>query len=160
MRMDLFIRSYRDEDEENWLKCHALVYLNTNERRLLKKKPKYAGKPVELVATVNDGIIGFLDIELEAAPRSLCFKKLDRNGMLWGIGVLREYRRRGVATKLLNEGLKLGRKYGMRRLEAWTIEEEARGFYEKHGFKKFYEYYHILLDDREKLRGLDATACI
>lgn len=153
--MNLVIRKYKVDGEKEWLKCHALVYLDSNERRLERNKPKYAGKSIELIALVDEKIVGFLDIELEETPGSTCYKKLDGNGMLWDIGVLPEFRRKGIATRLLNEGLSLGKGLSMKRLEAWSIEPDAWKFYEKHGFKKFFEYHHILINNREKLRIFD-----
>ena len=153
---NLKIREYHDEEAEEWVKCHALVYIGTNERRLLKNKPKYARKSIELVAIVNDKIVGFLDIELEDSPGQICYKKVEGNGMLWDLGVLKEYRRRRIATRLLNEALRRGNEnYGMKRLEAWTIEEQAKRFYEKYGFTKFYEYHHVLIGSRKKLKAFD-----
>jgi predicted acetyltransferase len=43
----------------------------------------------------------------------------------------------------------------MKRLEAWSIEPKAWIFYEKYGFKKFYEYHHVLMTNRENLRAFD-----
>ncbi|MDH7477692.1 MAG: GNAT family N-acetyltransferase [Candidatus Bathyarchaeota archaeon] len=153
--MKFTIRDYEPIDEEEWLKCHALVYLGSNERILERNKPKYDGKTVELIALSNKKIVGFLDIELEETPGSVCYKKAEGNGMLWDIGVLPEFRRKGVATQLLNEGIKRGKKLGMKRLEAWSIEPSAWKFYEKYGFKKFFEYHHIRINNREKLWPFD-----
>lgn len=153
--MDLVICEYKVEAEKEWVRCHALVYFRSNERRLLRNKPRYRGKSIELVALVDGKIIGFLDIELEEKPGSICYKKSDGNGMLWDIGVLPEFRRKGVATKLLGAGIKRGEQLGMKRLEAWSIEQNAWKFYEKYGFKKFFEYHHMLIDSREKLKVFD-----
>ena len=153
--MSLVIREYKESDEKEWLKCHALAYLDSNERKLERNKPKYAGKSIQLTATVDEKIVGYLDIELEEIPGSICYKKLDGNGMLWDIGVLPEFRRKGIATKLVDEGVRRGKKWGMKRLEAWSIEPNAWKFYEKYGFKKFFEYHHILINNREKLRIFD-----
>jgi len=153
--MNFVIRDYQPEDEKEWLKCHALTYLSSNERTLERNKPKYHGKTIELVALTNKTIIGFLDIELEETPGSVCFKKVRGNGTLWDIGVLPKFRRRGVATQLLNEGIKRGKELDMKRLEAWSIEPPAWKFYEKYGFKKFFEYHHVRINAREKLRAFD-----
>jgi ribosomal protein S18 acetylase RimI-like enzyme len=56
---------------------------------------------------------------------------------------------------LLDEGIKRGKDLGMKRLEAWSIEPNAWEFYEKYGFKKFFEYHHVLVNNREKLRTFD-----
>ncbi|MEM3579969.1 MAG: GNAT family N-acetyltransferase, partial [Candidatus Bathyarchaeia archaeon] len=71
------------------------------------------------------------------------------------VGVLPEFRRRGIATRLLNEGVKRGKKLGMKRLELWSIEPQAWIFFEKYGFKKFYEYHHVLITNRENLLAFD-----
>lgn len=132
-----------------------LIDLGASGGELLKEKPRYDGKSVELVATINGKIVGFLDIELESSPGKICYKKVEGNGMLWDIGVLKEYRRRGIATRLLNEGIQRAKRSGLQRLEAWTVEEDAKGFYEKYGFIKFYEYHHIRINKREKLKAFD-----
>lgn len=151
----LTVREYKSGDESGWLRCHTLAYLGTRERRLEQSKPTYSGRYIELVALVDGKIVGFLDIELEETLGAICYRKFEGNGMLWDIGVLPEFRRRGIATKLLNEGIERGRTLGMKRLEAWTIEPEAWNFYEKYGFKKFYEYHHVLITNRENLRAFD-----
>ncbi|MEM2947846.1 MAG: GNAT family N-acetyltransferase [Candidatus Bathyarchaeia archaeon] len=151
----LTVREYKSGDESGWLRCHTLAYLGTRERRLEQSKPTYSGRSIELVALVDGKIVGFLDIELEETLGAICYRKFEGNGMLWDIGVLPEFRRRGIATKLLNEGIERGRTLGMKRLEAWTIEPEAWNFYEKYGFKKFYEYHHVLITNRENLRAFD-----
>lgn len=93
---NLKIREYHDEDAEEWVKCHALVYIGTNERRLLKNKPRYARKSIELVAIVNDKIVGFLDVELEDSPGQICYKKVEGNGMLWDLVFLRNIKDKGL----------------------------------------------------------------
>lgn len=142
-------------DKAEWIKCHMLIDLDASGGELLKEKPKYDGKSIELVVTMNDKIVGFLDIELESSLGKICYKKVKGNGMLWDIGVSKQHRRRGIATRLLNEGIKRAKRYGLQRLEAWTVEEKAKRFYENYGFIKFYEYHHIRIDKREKLKAFD-----
>jgi ribosomal protein S18 acetylase RimI-like enzyme len=153
--MNPIIREYRIGDKKEWLICHALVYLGSNERRLERDKPKYEGKSVEIVAVTGEKIVGFLDIELEKTLGAVCYGKTDGNGMLWDLGVLPEYRRKGIAIKLLDEGIRLAKQLGMKRLEAWSIEPNSWKLYEKYGFKKFFEYNHVVLSNREKLRAFD-----
>lgn len=153
--MSVKIRSYKKQDETEWTKCHVLVDLEAVAGELLKKKPKYDGKTVELVATTENRIIGFLDIEIEDPEHKICFKKTEGNGMLWNIGVLKEFRGRGIGSRLLKEGIRRARKRGLRRLEAWTVEEDAKSFYEKSGFKRFYDYHHIRCENRKSLKEFD-----
>jgi ribosomal protein S18 acetylase RimI-like enzyme len=153
--MSLRIRSYRKSDEKEWVKCHARVDLEATAGQLLKEKPKYDGESVELVAIVADRLVGFLDVEMENPGRQICLNKAEGNGMLWDIGVLKEYRHRGIGLKLLREGIKRAKKHGLRRLEAWTVEKDAKDFYEEFGFKRFYDYHHVQCEKREKLKAFD-----
>jgi len=153
--MSLKIRSYRKQDEKEWVNCHMLVDLEATAGQLLKEKPKYDGKSVELVAIIEDRIVGFLDIEMENAEHRVCYKRTKGNGMLWDVGVLKEFRRRRVGSKLLKEGIRRAKKHGLQRLEAWTVEEEAKAFYEKLGFGRFYDYHHVRCEKREKLKEFD-----
>jgi ribosomal protein S18 acetylase RimI-like enzyme len=154
--MNVKIRSYKRQDEKEWVKCHALTDLEATAGQLLKEKPKYDGKSVELVATEAGRVVGFLDIEMENPERQVCFRKGEGNGMLWNIGVLKEHRRCGVGSKLLRRGIERAKKHGLRRLEAWTVEEDVKGFYEKFGFKRFYDYHHVYCEKREKLKEFDS----
>lgn len=152
--MSLVVRDYRPEDEKEWLQCHALVYIGSNERRMLSKKQMYE-KSIELVLAVDGKIAGFADVELEVVPGSICQKKFHGNGMLWDLGVLPSFRRLGYATRLLEEATARGRELGMKRLEAWSIEPNAWKFYEKYGFRQFFEYHHVLIENRDRLRPFD-----
>lgn len=135
-----------------------LVDLEATAGQLLKEKPKHDGKSVELVAIIEDRIVGFLDIEMENPEHRVCYKKTEGNGMLWDVGVLKEFRRRGVGSRLLKEGIRRAKKHGLQRLEAWTVEEEAKTFYEKLGFGRFYDYHHVRCEKREKLKEFDSDS--
>jgi ribosomal protein S18 acetylase RimI-like enzyme len=153
--MSFKIRSYKKRDETEWTKCHVLIDLEAVAGELLKKKPKYDGKTIELVATTEDRIIGFLDVEIEDPEHKICYKKTKGNGMLWNVGVLKEFRRRGIGSGLLKEGIRRAKKQGLRRLEAWTVEEDVKSFYEKSGFKRFYDYHHVRCENRKNLKEFD-----
>jgi ribosomal protein S18 acetylase RimI-like enzyme len=153
--MTLKIRSYRKQDEKEWVKCHMLVDLEATAGELLKEKPKHDGRSVELVAIIENRMVGFIDIEIEDREHKVCYTKTDGNGMLWDVGVLKEFRRHGIGSQLLKEAIRRAKKHGLRRLEAWTVEEDAKSFYEKLGFKRFYDYHHIRCEKREKLKEFD-----
>ena len=67
---------------------------------------------------------------------------------------LSKHRRKGLGTRLSEATCQL-RKHGVKRLEAWSIEDGAKKFYIKFGFQKFYEYYQVLIRNREKLKPLN-----
>jgi len=43
----------------------------------------------------------------------------------------------------------------MKRSEAWSVKEDVWKFYEKRGFKKFFEYHHVSINNRQKLKAFD-----
>lgn len=55
--MPLRIRSYRSDDEEDWLKCHVNAYIGSNERRFLKEKTRYTRPTIELVVVDDQRIV-------------------------------------------------------------------------------------------------------
>jgi hypothetical protein len=70
--------------------------------------------------------------------------------MLWELGVLKEYWHNAIGSKLLDASIAQARKLGAQRLEAWTRDKQSKMFYKKYGFKKFYDYYQVVLIDTKK----------
>lgn len=88
----------------------------------------HKNKMVLMVAEVDGNVQGFLEIrpsDEEAAVVS-------------GITVHKNYRRKGIATRLLLDGIsETKRIFGVKKIELQTDEDnEARGLYEKCGFNE------------------------
>ena len=66
--MSVEIRSYTDADEQGWLRCRVLGFLDSAfHDDVRQEKEHYDGPAVELVAIADDQIVGLLDLELEPA---------------------------------------------------------------------------------------------
>ncbi len=87
------------------------------------------GNP-HVVALVGDEVVGWCDI-LRAAPPSL------RHGGMLGIGVLAEWRGRGIGPALLQAAIALARERGFRRVELGVRADNPRAWelYERFGFE-------------------------
>ena len=91
----LRIRQYEPRDETQWLRCRALAFLDSAYYDdVATEKPTYANPAVELVAEHVGRIIGFLDVELETEPGTLCRGQGGLGGVVWNIGVHPGHRRR------------------------------------------------------------------
>ena len=144
--MDLKIRNYSLADEKMWLDCHKNSYYESvffNE--LLKIKPRYETPSIELVALYKDKIVGILDIEIEEESGQLCFIDRDISGIISIIGVIYQYRRKTIATKLLNTAINLMRdQYSIHRLEIWVRDDiSVLSWLKKNGFKEFHRFYQM-----------------
>ena len=146
--MSLRIRYYTPSDEDNWIKCYLSSYIeSTYYDELVKVKPRYENQAVELIGLERNEIVGILDIEIEEEPGQLCFDENNRSGIISIIGVIPEYRRRGVGTKLIKKSLKIIQdSYDINRLEIWVRDDPSTlNWLHNLGFKKVQQFYDVLL---------------
>ena len=105
-------------DEIDWF---AAFY-----KRLLK------GDAVASVAEVDGKVVGLCDIN-----RWVLAEDVRHRGEL-GIAILKEYRGRGIGTKLIKSTIKKAKgKFGIVWLGAFATNKDAVKLYEKCGFKKY-----------------------
>lgn len=85
---------------------------------------------VRVVAVDDDQLVGWCDI------RSYRFPGLDHVGEM-GMGVLKEYRGKGIGLALLREALRLAQDRGLEKveLEVFASNYPAISLYEKEGFQ-------------------------
>lgn len=146
--MSLRIRYYKPSDEDNWIRCYLLSYIESAYYdELVKVKPRYENQAIELIGLEGNEIVGILDIEIEEEPGQLCLDENNRSGIVSIIGVIPEYRRRGVGTKLIKKSLKIIQdRYDINRLEIWARDDPSiLGWLNNLGFKKVQCYYEVLL---------------
>jgi ribosomal protein S18 acetylase RimI-like enzyme len=147
---DFEIRRYEDSDEQGWVRCRVLAFLDSaffdDVRR---EKERYDGPAVELVAVSNDLVVGLLDLELEPAPGVL-WDTDARGGVIWHVAVHPDFRRRGTASALVGRALELARAARLEIVQAWTRDDPwVQAWYEACGFRKRYSYLHVYLRPQE-----------
>ena len=145
------IRLYRPEDERGWLECRVLAFLNTAYfDNVYKEKEVYENPSLELVAEEDGKIIGLLDIECETKPGQFCANQDQRSGMIWHMAVHPNHGRKGIATLLLRYAEKILTEKGIRRLEAWTRDDQwVQNWYRKNGFQAADSYLHVYMEGNE-----------
>jgi ribosomal protein S18 acetylase RimI-like enzyme len=152
---DLTIRPYRPDDEIQWIRCRVLAFLDSAYfDDVQQRKPRYSHPAVELVAESPVGVIaGFIDVECEQAPGTVCSSRPGLGGMIWNLGVHPDWRGHGVASRLLSRAIQLATELGLVRLEVWTRDDpEVLAWYKSHGFNLIDTYLHVYLDfDEAKL---------
>jgi ribosomal protein S18 acetylase RimI-like enzyme len=144
------IRSYEDADEQGWVRCRVLGFLDSAFYDDVRQhKEHYDGPAVELVAVAGDQIVGLLDLELEPAPEVL-WDTDARGGAIWHVAVHPDYRRQGIATALVERALELAREAGLEIVQAWTRDDAwVQRWYESCGFRRRYSYLHVYLQPDE-----------
>jgi ribosomal protein S18 acetylase RimI-like enzyme len=150
------VRQYRDDDEEGWVRCRVLSFLDSaffdDVRR---EKERYEHPSIELVAEDDGEIVGLLDVECEEEPGTVCSKRPGLGGMIWHVAVHPDHQRRGVGSALLREAEREARSRGLVRFEAWTRDDaHVQRWYDSHGFEQVDSYLHVYVELAEGLREL------
>ncbi|WP_231688000.1 GNAT family N-acetyltransferase [Bacillus sp. FJAT-18017] len=149
------IRKYRQEDEVGWVRCRTLSFLDTAYYdNVLKEKEKYENPAIELVAVIENNIVGLLDIEYEIQEGKVCTRGKGVGGMIWHIAVHPDFRRRGIGKKLLFRAEEISKEAGLNYLEAWTRDDEwVNRWYDTNDFDKQESYLQVFIDGAE-LKGV------
>ncbi|MFX0212376.1 MAG: GNAT family N-acetyltransferase [Candidatus Hodarchaeota archaeon] len=146
--MKFKIRKYDLSDEENWINCYFLSYYDSIYLdELINVKPRYEGLVIQLVATIDKEIMGILDIEIEQEAGQFGSNDTSRCGLISVIGVIPQFRRKGIGTALLFKAQEiLIKKYKVHRFEMWIREDlSTLAWLEKNDFHKIHHYYQIRL---------------
>jgi len=115
--------------------CREKKYFDYPYAPPLEKMRRYVLNNIKhkyphFVVIKSDSVIGWCDVLPSLEPiNSHC-------GTLW-IGLLPEYRGRGIGDKLIQRTLDAAFEFGMTRIELTVREQNSRAilFYKKHGFK-------------------------
>ena len=124
------IRSYDPADERQWVRCRAVAFLDTCYYDAVEpRKPvEEADAVIDLLAVDGDRVVAIRgDL---ATIETICVDP--------------DYRRFGLATRLLNEAFARLEGTAARTLDAWTREDpEALAWYTASGFVEEYTYIHV-----------------
>lgn len=145
------IRDYAATDEQGWLRCRALAFLDTAYYDdVYREKASYTNPAIELVAECDGEVVGLLDVELDGDSRVTSDGPAPA-GMIWHIAVHPDFRRRGIASGLLGAARAAAQSRGMVRLEAWTRDDGwVQAWYERSGFERRTSYLHVYVDGDEE----------
>ena len=127
-----FIRFHQEIDPIFTLVDNALEGFTKEMVRRLMKSPD----GLVLVALDGEQAVGYSLSEINKSPRGL---KRDNYGYVHHIAVTADYRRRGIAEKILGEIMKWFRSKNVKRVELdiTTRNQVAYSFWEKHGFTDY-----------------------
>lgn len=147
----MILRKYNEKDEQGWLRCRVLAFLNTAYYdNVLKEKEVYENPSIELVAIQDQQVVGLIDIEVETEPKSVCTMQDELGGMIWHIAIHPDYQRQGIGEKLLEAAIEYAKESNLKYLEAWTRDDDwVQAWYEKKEFKQTSSYYHLYLEGAE-----------
>ena len=145
MNEDLIIRTYNSSDEKKWLKCRLLSFHDSAYYDdVYTEKPTFNNLSLELVAERNGEIIGILDVEKDNKDGSICYCKSGIGAMIWTIAILPDYRRFGIASKLVESAMNWAKSKDINFIEAWTRDDSwVLDWYESLDFNRFHSYWHV-----------------
>ncbi len=155
MTSDVVIRPYTDADERGWLECRVLAFLDGAYYDSVEKvKERWERPSIELVAEAEGRIVGLIDLECEEEPGTVCRDGPGLGAMIWHLAVLPEFRRRGLASRLLADAETELQARGIERVEAWTRDDKwVQRWYESQGFEQVYSYLHVYVQGRSEVEG-------
>jgi ribosomal protein S18 acetylase RimI-like enzyme len=147
----MLIRDYQNDDEQGWLRCRVLAFLNTAYYdNVFNKKEVYKNPSIELVAEIDGKIVGLIDVEYEKKEKTVCSRGTGLGGMIWHIAVHPDYARQGIGESLLKAAEKRAIDLNLNRFEAWTRDDDwVRNWYEKMEFRQTESYYHLYFEGNE-----------
>jgi GNAT superfamily N-acetyltransferase len=154
------IRAYRPADEQGWLRCRVLAFLDSAYfDDVRREKEHYPGPAIELVAELEGQIVGLIDVECEKERGTVCSPPAPGapdglGGMIWHLAVHPDHRRRGFAAALLREARYQARRWQLARFEAWTRDDPGvEAWYRAQGFRWIDAYLHVYMTTREEIDG-------
>lgn len=143
--MNIEIREYQDEDEQEWLEVHAkIMTLSHSWNYCIQERPAYEGHESTRLVMLADGkIIGLTDTVYDNEPGDVCLLNESRGGYVTEFGRLLGYEGMGLGPKLIDAAIEDARKKGFARLEYWSQDRNAQRFYMKLGLKEISRHYRF-----------------
>lgn len=143
--MDIEIRPYRDEDEQEWMRVHSVILsISHSWNYCIQERPQYEGYESTRLVAVHDGhIVGLTDCQFENEPGELCFLKDSRGGYVTEFGRLPEYAKMNLGPRLIDATIEDAERKGFTRLEYWSQDRNAQRFYTRLGLREIGRHYRF-----------------
>ncbi len=144
--------NYNKEGEElGWIRCRVLAFLDSAYFDDVRKtKEKYENPAIELVAEIDNKIVGLIDIEYEKNIGDVAYKCEKPGAVIWHLAVLPEYRNNGIATKLLETAIDILQKNKIKIIQAWTRDDIwVLDWYKARNFQWKESYLHVFAENDE-----------
>lgn len=156
--MEIRIREYRCEDEQEWMRVHAVILSISHAwNYTIQERPKYEGhESTRLVAETERRIVGLTDVQYENEAGELCFLKDSRGGYVLEFGRLPEYAGRNIGRMLIDATVEDAKKKGFRRLEYWSQERKAQRYYARLGLTEIGRHYRFRMRPPEAVKDMAA----
>lgn len=115
--------------------CNEVFKENTSLEYAMKIYKKHRKDPnqIYLVGIVDKKIVAHLKISIIQT----IYEKMNTYSILNHVGVKKEYRRHGIATKMLDVAFEISKKHGCKTVELWSnnVRTAAHACYYNYGFK-------------------------
>ena len=154
--MDIEIREYKPEDEEEWMRVHAVILsISHSWNYTIQERPLYEGFESTKLVVVHEGkIVGLADTQFENEAGEICFEKDSRGGYVLEFGRLTEYGGQGIGPKIMDALAEDAKKKGVLRLEYWSQDRVAQRFYARLGIKEIGRHYRFRFKPPQKVTDL------
>lgn len=139
------IRPYRDEDESEWMRVHAIILsISHSWNYTIQERPKYEGhESTRLVAEIDGKIIGLTDTQYEREAGEFCFLKDSLGGYVLEFGRLPEYGGMDIGGMLIDATIEDAKAKNVRRLEYWSQDRRAQRYYARRGMPEIGRHYRF-----------------
>jgi ribosomal protein S18 acetylase RimI-like enzyme len=135
------VREYRHSDEQSWLRCRVLGFLDTAYfDDVWTSKPRRE-PGLELVATIDGQVVGLVDASVDGPQ-----------GTIETIVVHPDHRRSGIGRALLAKICSELARRGATEVNAWTRDDPGTlAWYRSEGFSLRLRYLHVFANSPEEM---------
>jgi ribosomal protein S18 acetylase RimI-like enzyme len=160
--MEVEIREYRPEDEEEWMRVHAVILsISHSWNYSIQERPDYKGfESTRLVALDGGKIVGLIDTQFDNEPGEICLLDGSRGGYVTEFGRLPEHAHLGLGPKLMDAAKKAAEAKGFSRLEYWSQDRKAQRFYGRLGLKEIGRHYRFRFKPPKEVDALLLKDCV
>ena len=160
--MDLQIREYQAEDEQEWMRVHAVILsISHSWNYSIQERPDYKGfDSTRLVAIYENKMIGLIDTQFDNEPGEICLLKDSRGGYVTEFGRLPECANLGLGPKLMDAATEDAKKKGIDRLEYWSQDRKAQRFYGRLGLKEIGRHYRFRIKPPKEVEDILLKDCV